>query len=157
MSDDALQVFSDEAEDLLSLAEQALLNMDNLDDVEDTVGDLFRTFHTIKGAAGLFGLDSIVEFTHIVENLLGKIREGLINVDEEMVSLFLSSRDHLEKLVESALSGAQTLDESLKQVDDELVVQLNRYLGVSVKPEAPDQPSPAAAVTADANANKEGV
>ncbi len=140
MSDDALQVFSDEAEDLLSLAEQALLNMDNLDDVEDTVGDLFRTFHTIKGAAGLFGLDSIVEFTHIVENLLGKIREGLIHVDEEMVSLFLNCRDHLEKLVESALSGVQSLDESLKQVDAELVAQLNTYLGVPVESETVEQP-----------------
>jgi len=144
VSDDALQVFSEEAEDLLLLAEQALLSMDNLDNVEDTVGDLFRTFHTIKGAAGLFGLDSIVEFTHIVENLLGKIREGLINVDEDMVSLFLNCRDHLEKLVESALSGAQSLGESLKQVDDELVVQLNTYLGVPDKSEVAEQPASAA-------------
>ncbi|HED33318.1 MAG TPA: chemotaxis protein CheA [Gammaproteobacteria bacterium] len=131
MSDDSLQVFSDEAEDLLQVAEQALLNLDDLDNVSDTIGDLFRTFHTIKGAAGLFGLNNIVEFTHIVENLLGKIREGLINVDEEMVSLFLDCRDHLEKLVESALNGEEELGEVLKSIDENLVTQLNKYLGVS--------------------------
>jgi len=131
MSDDSLQVFSDEAEDLLEVAEQALLKLDDLNDVKETVGDLFRTFHTIKGAAGLFGLNSIVEFTHIVESLLGKVREGVLTVDENMVSLFLASRDHLEKLVENALSGADSLDDDLKKIDANLVTRLNTYLGVS--------------------------
>lgn len=131
MSDDSLQIFSDEADDLLGVAEQALLNLDDLNDVEETVGDLFRTFHTIKGAAGLFGLNSIVDFTHVVESLLGKIREGEISVDEEMVSLFLASRDHLEKLVENALSDADGLDEDLKNIDDELLAKLNACMGNS--------------------------
>jgi len=131
MSDDSLQVFSDEAEDLLRVAEQSLLNLDNLNDIEDTIGDLFRTFHTIKGAAGLFGLNSIVDFTHVVENLLGKIREGVISVDEDMVSLFLKSRDHLEKLVENALGDEDGLDEELIKIDKELLVKLNAYMGSS--------------------------
>lgn len=131
MSDESLQIFADEAEDLLSVAEQALLNLDDLTDVDETVGDLFRTFHTIKGAAGLFGLDAIVEFTHIVESVLGKIREGSLSVDEQMVSLFLASRDHLERLVENGLSGAEGIDGELKKVDDYLVKQLNVYLNAS--------------------------
>jgi len=91
--DNSLQIFSDEAEDLLGVAEQALLNLDDLDDVDETIGDLFRTFHTIKGAAGLFGLDAIVDFTHIVESLLVMIREGALEVDEKMVSLFRTCPD----------------------------------------------------------------
>ncbi|MFT5716563.1 MAG: two-component system chemotaxis sensor kinase CheA [Oleiphilaceae bacterium] len=134
MSDDSLQIFADEAEDLLSVAEQALLNLDDLNNEVDTldgVNDLFRTFHTIKGGAGLFGLDAIVEFTHIVESLLVKIREGAIKIDEEMVSLFLSSRDHLEQLVENALSGAESLDEALKAKDEVLASKVSAYLGDS--------------------------
>jgi two-component system chemotaxis sensor kinase CheA len=134
MSDDSLQIFRDEAEDLLGVAEQALLNLDNLDNEADTldgINDLFRTFHTIKGAAGLFGLDTIVEFTHVVESVLGKVREGSITVDENMVSLFLLSRDHLEKLVANALGGATGLDSELQKTDDELIAQLNNYLGIS--------------------------
>jgi len=133
MSDDSLQVFADEAEDLLGVAEQALLNLDDLTEVDETIGDLFRTFHTIKGAAGLFGLDAIVDFTHVVESLLGKIREGVLSVDQEMVSLFLASRDHLEKLVENALGSEDILDDELKSIDDELIAQLNNYLGVTTE------------------------
>jgi len=131
MSDESLQIFADEAEDLLAVAEQALLNLDDLNNQADTldgVNDLFRTFHTIKGAAGLFGLDSIVEFTHIVESVLGKVREGSLSVDEDMVSLFLSSRDHLENLVSSALAGVEGISGELKEIDGDLVTGLNRYL-----------------------------
>jgi len=131
MSDDSLQIFAEEAEDLLSLAEQALLNLDDLSDEGETldgINDLFRTFHTIKGAAGLFGLDAIVDFTHVVESVLGKIREGLLKVDEPMVSLFLLSRDHLDNLVNHVFSGATELSAELKQTDETLLKSLNCYL-----------------------------
>jgi len=134
MSDESLQIFTDEAEDLLGVAEQALLNLDNLDDDAETlegINDLFRTFHTIKGSAGLFGLDIVVEFTHVVESLLGKVREGSLKVDHDMVSLFLLSRDHLENLVAHALSDGQGMSDELKQKDDELITKLNVYLGGS--------------------------
>jgi two-component system chemotaxis sensor kinase CheA len=131
MSDDSLQIFADEAEDLLGSAEQALLNLDDVSHADEMVGDLFRTFHTIKGAAGLFGLDTIVDFTHVVESVLGKIREGELAVDETMVSLFLTSRDHLENLVGNALSDAEGLDVLLQKIDDDLIAQLNAYLRVS--------------------------
>ncbi|MBN4079273.1 chemotaxis protein CheA [Beggiatoa alba] len=134
MSDNSLQIFADEAEDLLGVAEQALLNLDNLDNQSDTldgINDLFRTFHTIKGAAGLFGLDDIVEFTHIVESVLVIIREGSLTVDEELVSLFLLSRDHLESLVNNALGGTGGVDDELKRTDNELIEKLNNCLGVT--------------------------
>jgi len=134
VSDDSLQIFADEAEDLLDLAEQALLNLDDLNNKDDTldgINDLFRTFHTIKGAAGLFGLNTIVDFTHIVESVLVKVREGGLQVEEEMVSLFLSSRDHLEQLVEQALSGEGGLTSDLKETDDSLLKKLGVYLDSS--------------------------
>jgi two-component system chemotaxis sensor kinase CheA len=137
MNDEGMQIFSDEAEDLLQVAEQALLNLDDLTNETETregVGDLFRTFHTVKGAAGLFGLDSIVEFTHVVESVLGKIRENELPLDEALVSLFLLSRDHLEVLVENALNGVVGISGEVKEKDDELIKQLNQYL--DAKPDA---------------------
>jgi len=133
MSDESLQIFTDEAEDLLGVAEQALLNLDNLDDDAETlegINDLFRTFHTIKGSAGLFGLNIVVDFTHVVESLLGKVREGSLKVDHDMVSLFLLSRDHLENLVAHALSGETGMENELKQTDSDLINRLNKYLGL---------------------------
>ncbi|MFT5758203.1 MAG: two-component system chemotaxis sensor kinase CheA [Alteromonadaceae bacterium] len=157
MNDEGLQIFSDEAEDLLQVAEQALLNLDDLtNDTEtrDGVDDLFRTFHTIKGAAGLFGLDTIVEFTHVVESVLGKIRENELSLDEALVSLFLLSRDHLEVLVENALNGIVGISGDIKEKDDELIKQLNQYLDVK-----PDAESSTNLIVQDlaSTINKEGV
>jgi two-component system chemotaxis sensor kinase CheA len=138
MNDDSLQIFADEAEDLLSVAEQALLNLDDLENKADTldgVNDLFRTFHTIKGAAGLFGLDDIVDFTHIVESVLVIIREGSLPIDEELVSLFLLSRDHLENLVNNALGDTDGVSNELKRIDKNLLEKLNTYLGGSAAEE----------------------
>ncbi|MFT6344677.1 MAG: two-component system chemotaxis sensor kinase CheA [Paraglaciecola sp.] len=133
MTNEGLQVFSDEAEDLLLVAEKALLGLDDLSNKAETaegVNDLFRTFHTIKGAAGLFALDSVVEFTHVVESVLGDIRDGTLPLDKELVSLFLLSRDHLEVLVESALNGVVDISGAIKTTDDALIERLNKYLGL---------------------------
>ncbi|MBT4519275.1 MAG: chemotaxis protein CheA [Halieaceae bacterium] len=158
MSDENLQIFAEEAEDLLAVAEQALLHLDDLDnpaETEDGVGDLFRTFHTIKGAAGLFGLDPIVNFTHIVESVLGNIREGTLAMDQNLVSLFLLSRDHLENLVGAALAGVEQLDDDLEKVDSDLVGKLNDYLGKSAAQEQ-ESNGPATSSEADPDA-PEGV
>ena len=133
MTNEGSQVFSDEAEDLLLVAEKALLGLDDLSNKAETaegVNDLFRTFHTIKGAAGLFALDSVVEFTHVVESVLGDIRDGTLPLDKELVSLFLLSRDHLEVLVESALNGVVDISGAIKTTDDALIERLNKYLGL---------------------------
>lgn len=157
MTDDSLQVFAEEAEDLLGVAEQALLNLDNLDDEADTregVDDLFRTFHTIKGAAGLFGLDSIVDFTHVVESVLGRIREGSLTVDEDLVSLFLLCRDHLENLVSAALNGNVSISGELKLTDEKLLATLNSYLQGASNTEVSIDEVPAATATEN---NADGV
>jgi two-component system chemotaxis sensor kinase CheA len=133
MSDQGLQVFSDEADDLLQIAEKALLNLNDLSnkaEVTEGINDLFRTFHTIKGAAGLFGLHSIVEFTHVVESVLVDIRESNLCLNEELVSLFLLSRDHLEVLVKNALHGVVSITGEIKKADDGLIVRLNQYLSI---------------------------
>lgn len=136
--DEGLQVFADEAEDLLKLAENALLVLDDADsasEIGECVNDLFRTFHTIKGSAGLFGLDRVVGFTHVVESLLSKIREENSEVSDDMISLFLKSRDHLEVLVVIALEGTDPSAE-LEASEIELVSELKKYLGVvDQKPE----------------------
>lgn len=156
MDDDmreSLQIFSEEAEDLLSVAEQALLDLDETPENNmDSVNELFRAFHTIKGAAGLFGLDSIVAFTHVVESLLGSIREGKISVDGDMISLFLSSRDHLQTLVDRALNE-EALEPAEQQINDTLLAQLEQYLGTGPAPA--EETTEAAAATSDTSSDKD--
>ena len=100
--DGALQTFFAEAEDLLNSMEAALLRMDEGDTDMETINEIFRAAHTIKGSAGLFGLDDIVKFTHIVENVLDRARDEKIVISSDLLSIFLPCRDHIAVLVENA-------------------------------------------------------
>lgn len=78
--DGALQTFFAEAEDLLNSMESALLRLDEGDSDPETINEIFRAAHTIKGSAGLFGLDDIVAFTHTVENVLDRARDNTLSL-----------------------------------------------------------------------------
>ena len=100
--DAALQTFFAEADDLLNSMEAALLRLDDGEQDPETINEIFRAAHTIKGSAGLFGLDDIVSFTHTVENLLDRAREGSIQINSDLLSILLPCRDHIAQLVEHA-------------------------------------------------------
>lgn len=103
--DGALQTFFAEAEDLLNSMESALLRLDEGDSDPETINEIFRAAHTIKGSAGLFGLDDIVAFTHTVENLLDRARDGTITIGGDLLSILLPCRDHIALLIDNALQG----------------------------------------------------
>lgn len=103
--DGALQTFFAEAEDLLNSMESALLRLDEGDSDPETINEIFRAAHTIKGSAGLFGLDDIVAFTHTVENLLDRARDSTITIGGDLLSILLPCRDHIALLIDHALQG----------------------------------------------------
>ncbi|MDD2761986.1 MAG: Hpt domain-containing protein [Methylomonas sp.] len=77
--DDALQTFIVESRDLLQEMEDILLQCKHSQLDQELVNALFRATHTIKGSAGLFGLDHIVKFTHAAESALDKVRCVALN------------------------------------------------------------------------------
>jgi two-component system chemotaxis sensor kinase CheA len=125
--DDALQTYIVESRELLEEMEGILLQIEQEDDKDESLNAIFRAAHTIKGSAGLFGLDYIVSFTHGVESLLDQLREGEMAMPPELVALLLACGDHLSDLVELAYSGAESLDETLTLKGDELSKQLNNF------------------------------
>lgn len=101
--DDAMQTFVVESHELLQAMEDALLAIENSDDpahLSESINAIFRAAHTIKGAAGLFGLDGIVEFTHVMESALDKVRGNELQIDDNMVALLLSCGDHIQGAAE---------------------------------------------------------
>ncbi|AUZ45836.1 chemotaxis protein CheA [Pseudomonas orientalis] len=98
--DQAQQTFIVEARELLQAMEQSLLQLESEPDDQDAIGAIFRAAHTIKGSAGLFGLASIVGFTHNVEDVLDRLREGNVAVDAALIALLLKCGDHMLELVE---------------------------------------------------------
>lgn len=104
----AMQSFIVEAQELLTGMEDGLMALETQADPE-SINALFRAAHTIKGSAGLFGLDGIVRFTHHLESVLDQMRADKLAVSEDLVALLLRGRDHLATLVdEAAATGTST-------------------------------------------------
>lgn len=129
--DSALQTFVLESRELLQEMESALLAAEEAQGSEEMVHAVFRAAHTIKGSAGLFGLDHIVAFTHVVESLLDHVREGGVTIDGKLITLFLSCCDHIGALVDAVerMSGAMPAeDDPLVQAGAPLLTQLRGYM-----------------------------
>lgn len=110
----ARETFLVEAADLLAELESSLLSLAEEPDA-DAVNAAFRAAHTIKGSAGLFGLEAVVTFTHDVEALLELLRSGQCPVSDATVTLLLECRDQIGRLLAAdpaASDRAETLAES---------------------------------------------
>lgn len=134
----ALQTFYAEAEELLHNMESALLRLESGDADSDTLNEIFRAAHTIKGSAGLFGLHTIVGFTHVVENVLDRARDGSVVIDDALQGILLRCRDHMAALVSDAANGRETGVEQLAN-GDALLAELTPYM--SARPAAAPQPA----------------
>jgi two-component system chemotaxis sensor kinase CheA len=151
--DAALQTFLIESRELLEDMEaKLLLSEAELADL-DNINAIFRAAHTIKGSAGLFGLDGVVAFTHVVESVLDKVRDGAVQINSELGDLFLQSCDQISALVENVASGNDAPDAALDQKGQGLIEQLNVYLGVAPQVAA----APVAAASAAVDEEPSGV
>jgi two-component system chemotaxis sensor kinase CheA len=97
--------FFSEAAELLTALEAGLLaaRAGPLD--AEAVNALFRAAHTLKGSAGLFGLNPVVAFAHVVEGLLEKLRAAPATMTEAHRKLLLQGHDELARLVEACGVG----------------------------------------------------
>ena len=124
------EVFTAECSEILQKMESILLELEEVEVIpEEKIHELFRFIHTIKGSAGIFGYEAIVSFTHIVESLLDKIREGILPFKKESIGLFLDCRDHISELIEAAANG-NPLERSTIKNQEKLTGILENLLGV---------------------------
>ncbi|MCP4697466.1 MAG: chemotaxis protein CheA [Gammaproteobacteria bacterium] len=122
------QLFAMESQDTLQQMEDSLLLLEKNPNDQEAIKRAFRSVHTIKGSAGVVGLDSLSSFAHTVENVLDKVRSGSLHVSAELIRLLLSCRDHLELALEqSAEQESGEPDEETKAAGQALSVQLQDW------------------------------
>lgn len=126
--DDALQTFIAESRELLESMEDNLLQIEQSPDDGEIINAIFRSAHTIKGSAGLFGLDYIVNFTHVAESVLDRLRNHEIGLDSDLVALLLSTGDHISSLIDHAVAGGGALSDEVEDIGKSLIKLLNVYL-----------------------------
>lgn len=128
----AYQTFIEECHELLQEMEQSLLEIDQSGPSGEMINSVFRAAHTIKGSSGLFGLDEIVAFTHVVESVLDRVRDGSVTISGKLVGLLLLCKDHILKLIESIENMQLMIEASDKAAELDLIQQLNQYLAPGV-------------------------
>jgi len=142
--DEALQTFFIEARELLEDMEAALLRVADEYDPTESINAIFRAAHTIKGSAGLFGLDGVVGFTHVVESVLDEVRGGSVILGDALIQLLLACADHIGTLVDTVEAGDGAIDAETEQAGGALLERLRQYLAPSDA--APEIADPAHAI-----------
>ncbi|EOQ95879.1 GHKL domain protein [Leptospira wolbachii serovar Codice str. CDC] len=94
-----------ESEEFLRDMEAILLRTEVSSPTDEDLNAIFRAVHTIKGTAGMFGFESTVKFTHVVENLLDRLRSQEIPFQQELTEILLKAKDHLSYLVNEETKG----------------------------------------------------
>ncbi|MEM1064094.1 MAG: chemotaxis protein CheA [Pseudomonadota bacterium] len=118
-----------ECEELLEALNDGLQAMDDGDRDAETINVCFRAVHSIKGGAGAFGLDQLVSFAHVFETAMDAVRDGKLEVTQDILALFFQCGDLLYDLVRLAREDQELEAERLSPV----VAQLESLV------EAPDE------------------
>jgi two-component system, chemotaxis family, sensor kinase CheA len=152
--DQALQTFLLEGRELLDDMEAALLRVADENDPTESINAIFRAAHTIKGSAGLFGLDGVVAFTHVVESLLDEVRDGAVALGESLIELLLACNDHIGTLIDAVDAGQRPLDADEEAVGQSLLARLREHMAAKAAAGAPPA-AHAVALAAAAAATKD--
>jgi two-component system chemotaxis sensor kinase CheA len=113
--DELYSVFAQEAREQITAMEDGLLRMEQGDHDEETLNAIFRAAHTIKGASGVVEIHHIEKFTHILENLLDKLRNGELAVSSDMITALLQGCDYIGALLDRVDHGNMDEDLALQQ------------------------------------------
>ncbi|EKK7714783.1 chemotaxis protein CheA [Cronobacter dublinensis subsp. beijingensis] len=152
---DFYQTFFDEADELLADMEQHLLDLVPEAPDAEQLNAIFRAAHSIKGGAGTFGFTILQETTHLMENLLDEARRGEMQLNTDIINLFLETKDIMQEQLDAYKSSQEPDAASF-----EYICQALRQLALEAKGEAPaaaaklsvvetDSATPAPAAAAD--------
>lgn len=128
---DFYQTFFDEADELLADMEQHLLDLVPEAPDSEQLNAIFRAAHSIKGGAGTFGFTILQETTHLMENLLDEARRGEMQLNTDIINLFLETKDIMQEQLDAYKSSSEPDAASFEYICNAL-----RQLALEAKGEA---------------------
>ncbi len=120
--DKALEEFKSEAEEIIAKLNSELLTLGSEKEKAhpDTLNSIFRSAHTLKGLAGMFGLDSLTDVSHNMENLLDSLRLGKVTLSDSILDALFESIEIITDIVrgkEAELKKEGKIDGLLASLD----------------------------------------
>ncbi|NIA69499.1 response regulator [Pelagibius litoralis] len=131
--DDLLSEFLTETNESLAELDVELVQLEQNPNDQELLGNIFRLMHTIKGTCGFLGLPRLESVAHAGENVLGKVRDGEMEVTPESVTVILESIDQIRLLLEQ-LEATEAEPEG---DDSDLIARLNAFADGGSAPAAP--------------------
>lgn len=119
-----LEIFLDETKEHLQNLNTRILELESDSENMDTINEIFRAAHSLKGMAGTMGYKRMQNLTHDMENVFSEVRNGNIKVNSEMIDVLFRCLDALEEYTDNIQSSA---DEGTNENTD-LIKQLNDIL-----------------------------
>lgn len=160
-----LEIFIDETKEHLQSLNEQLLILEKEPDNSETINEIFRAAHSLKGMAGTMGYKRMQRLTHDMENVFSEIRTGKMSVKAELVDVLFRGLDALESYLTNIVNSGNEGEEDY----EDILSSLNRILkdgltaqkevqaeNASVTKEA-DAPLTAASLNANKNDGEEKV
>lgn len=143
-----LEIFLDESNEHLQTLSDQLIILEKEPDNSDTINEIFRAAHSLKGMAGTMGYKRMQNLTHDMENVFSEVRNGNMEVNSNLVDVLFQCLDALETYVDNI---RETQDEGTDD-NEPIIKALNAFIASEGKgnaaPAAKKEEAPA--VTASA-------
>ena len=137
--DQLKQTFFEECSEALQQLESGLTEIREGGGSDDTINAVFRSVHSVKGGAGIFGFEDLVGFAHVFETVLDAMRSGKMAASHDTVDLLLSANDVLTDLIAMSRAGEPIPSDH----GGECRAALERLLGADGGGDDDGEPAPA--------------
>ena len=132
-----LEIFIDETKEHLQSLNQQLLVLETEPENSETINEIFRAAHSLKGMAGTMGFKRMQRLTHDMENVFSEIRNGKMGVTAELVDVLFKGLDALEgylsNIQASADEGTEDYEDIIEQLNDILNIGLGKAVNKETK------------------------
>lgn len=147
-----LEIFLDEAKEHLENLNTQILKLEQEPEDTDTINEIFRAAHSLKGMAGTMGYKRMQTLTHDMENVFSEIRNGTLKVSANMIDTLFQCLDALEEYTNNIQESA---DEGTND-NQPLIEMLNSFLKGSNAPAKEEKKESPAAAEAEKKAAADG-
>lgn len=136
-----LEIFIDETKEHLESLNTRVLELEKDPNNSDTINEIFRAAHSLKGMAGTMGYKRMQRLTHDMENVFSEVRSGKMAVSAELVDIVFQCLDALEEYLTCI---TETADEGTND-NEPIISRLNAVLKGETAAPAPKEKATAAA------------
>ena len=127
-----LEIFIEEAKEHLQNLNEHVLVLEKDPENIDTINEIFRAAHSLKGMAGTMGYKKMQQLTHDMENVFSEIRNGKMKASSELVDVVFKGLDALESYLANIQTDGTEGDQDCEDIINSLTKILNEGLGISV-------------------------